>query len=339
MDPSLIVGGAAVIGSAIASYMNSAQAAKDTAAERQRVADIYNKIKQPNFDPADLTPEDYQVVSSYVPQAAPYVEAIAPQTVKVDSADAMEGRNAQKSSLEGMLEMARNGKDPLSEIAQAKASRTAASNAQSARATLDAQMQRRGVGAGSGLAYAGNQAAISDAYNADALSGEQAAADAAQRRMQATTSAANLGSNIYGQESSLAEKNAGIMNDFNKWLRDSQQNYQNNRANTINSGMLTNYNTAQDVANKNTGLANAAKTNKQNLQQQQFSNQLAIANGQAGLSNNRVSDIANNTLQQNNAIGGLGSGVAKVAMYNSNQPAQTDPNKQKDPDPLRLGGT
>jgi hypothetical protein len=320
-----IIAGGAIIGSAIMNWMNSKDAAEATAQERQRVAELFDRIQQPNFDPKDLTPEDYKVVATYVPQVAPYVEAIAPQTVQVTSPDAMQGRNAEKSALENMLAMARSGRDPLSEIAQSRASRKAASDAQSARATLDAQMQRRGVGAGSGLQYAGNQAAISDAFMADALAGEQAAEGAAGRRVQANQQAGNLGSQIYGQEASLAEKNAGIMNDFNKWIRDSKQTWQNQRSNTLNDATMTNFKNVQDTANKNTALANSAKTGRNDMAQQKFDNALSIARGKAGLSDQRVNDIGNNTRQQNTAVQGLGEGIAKIGMYDWDKEKKKDP--------------
>lgn len=316
MDPlTLGIAGGAIIGSAALQWLNSKDAQRASNAERDRIQQLYEKVNTPNFDPKDLTPEDYQVVGTYVPQVAPYVEAIAPQVVKADSQGAVQGRAAQEDALQNMLQMARNGKDPLSEIANARSGRSAASNSQSARATLDAQMQRRGVQPGSGLSYAGNQAAISDAFQADALAGEQSAADAAQRRMQATNQAANLGGQIYGQDVSLAEKNANTMNDFNKWVRGAQQDWQNQRAGTLNTAQQQNLGTAQNVSNANVGLANQFKGNRIANQEQKFQNDLAIANGKAGLSNNRVNDISQYAQQGNSAIGGIGQGIAQTAMY------------------------
>lgn len=313
MSAAVIAGGA-ILGSAIVNWMNSKDAASATAQERARVAELFEKIQQPNFDPADLDYDDYQVVSQFTPEVAPYVEMMAPQAVEVKSADAKLGRDAERQSLEQMMQMARSGKDPLAEIAQAQASRKAAGDAQSARATLDQTMQRRGVGPGSGLQYAGNQAAISDAFMADALAGEQAAASAAGRRMDATNQAANLGGNIYGREMSLAEKNASIMNDYNKYLRDSKQTWQNQRAGTLNNANQLNFQNAQDIGNKNVGLGNLAKDNRNRQKQQMFDNTLSQARGAAGLSDNRVSDINANAAQQNQAIQGLGEGISKIAM-------------------------
>lgn len=314
MDPITVgIAGGAILGSSVFNWLNSRDAQKATAAERARVAELFEKINQPNFDPADLDYEDYKVVSQFVPEVAPYVEAIAPQAVQVNSEDAKQGRMAQRQALEQMMQMARSGKDPLTEIAQAQASRKAAGDAQSARATLDQTMNRRGVGPGSGLQYAGNQAAISDAFMADALAGEQAAADAANRRMSAGNQAANIGSNLYGQEMSLAEKNANIMNDYNRYLRDSKQTWANQRANTLNSANQLNFQNAQDIANKNTGLTNQEKIARNAQKQQIFDNELSKARGAAGLSDQRVNDINANTQQQNQAVQGLGEGIAKIA--------------------------
>lgn len=328
-----IAAGTIIAGAAV-QWLNSREAAAATAAERKRVEDLVNKVRQPDFDMRNLTPEDYQVVGTYTPQVASFVEANAPQTVKADSADAVAGRDAEKEALENMLQLARNGKDPLFDIDLARASRSAAANAQSARKTIDAQMQRRGLGVNSGLAFAGNQQAISDAYMTDALAGEAAAADAAKRRGQYNVEAGNLGSKIYGEEVSLAEKNAGIMNDFNQWLRDARQRQTNTQADTQNNAQKFNIENAQDVANKNITGRNVAAVNnldrRNNIAQKQFDNDMDLTKTKAGLSNQRVGDIAGNVAQRNSAIQGMTEGAAKIAMYGQDRMDRSETQERED---------
>lgn len=347
MDPvTLGVVGGSMIGSSLLQYMNSQEGQKATEAEHARMADLINKVQQPNFDMSKLSPEDYKVVGTYAPQMASFVQANAPQLVNVDSADAKSAKSAQQQALQQMLSQAKNGQDPIEEIQRAKAMRDASANSQSARNTLDQQMQRRGVGPGSGLQYAGNLQATSDAYQTDALAGQQAAADAAARRTQANTQAAGLGGQIYGQEASLAQKNADVMNNFNQWIRDAQQQNVNANTGIANSAQQFNLNQGQKTADQNTGLTN--DTNKYNqsygnsLQQQQYGNTVSKLGLQQGNSNQNVGDITNRTNQQNQAIQGVGEGISKVAMYNaqpsysSNNPNATTANGGNKPyDPLQ----
>lgn len=320
MDPiTLGVVGGSLIGSALLQYMNSDAAADATEAERAQMKALLQKVQEPNFDMSTLTPEDYQVVGTYTPQVAPFVEANAPQLVEMNSKEAVGAKAAQQQALEQMLAQAQNGEDPIAEIQRARSARNAASNAQSARNTLDQQMQRRGVGAGSGLQYAGNLQAASDAYMSDALAGEQAAEDSANRRTNANSQAAGLAGTIYGQEASLAEKNAGAMNSFNQWIRDARQNQLNNASNTLNEGSRYNLGVQQATANQNVGQRNnykvAERDNQNKLAQQQYNNQVGKAGGMNQIGQQAIGDIANRTNQQNTAIGGVADGISKVAMY------------------------
>lgn len=324
MDPvTLGVVGGSLIGSALLQYMNSENAADATEAERSKMRALLDKVREPNFDMSTLTPEDYKVVGTYAPQVAPFVEANAPQAVNVDTEDANAAKGAQRSALQQMLAQAKNGQDPILEVQRAKSTRDAAANAQSARNTLDEQLQRRGVGPGAGLGYAGNLQAISDSYQTDALAGQQAAVDAANRRNQAVTGAANLGGQIYGQEASLAEKNANIMNNFNQYIRDARQQQVNNAANTTNEGNRYNLGVAQSTANQNVGNRNnwkvSERDNQNKLLQQQYNNQIGKVGGQNQIAQQAIGDINDRTKQQNTAIQGIGEGISKVGIYNDDK--------------------
>lgn len=317
MVPIALMAGA-TIGSALLQWYNSNQAANATAAERAKVEELLGKIQQPGFDVSKITPEDFQVVAKFTPEQIPTIAEANPTLVKAMGAGAQQGSAAQKSMLEKMLMQAESGTDPLYELAQRQAARQAAGTAASNRASLSDQFARRGA-MNSGLQFAGNQAAIGNEQTAQALAGEQAAANQFQRQQQAQQNAANLGGQMYGQDVNMEQLNANIMNQFNQRAVENA-----NRANQFNAQQRqaasnANQQVGQDIANKNVGQRNAAAydardtANKYN--QQTYQNSLDKARILAGQSEGRTQDINANTNQQNQALAGLAGGLTNIGMY------------------------
>jgi hypothetical protein len=324
-----------MIAGAAAQWLNSREGRKASERERARIQGLIAQVKEPDFDFSQLQPDQYQWLNDYVPEVAPYVEAAAPEMVKVDTADSRLARDAEVEALEEMLQLSRSGNDPITAIQRARAARESAANSQSARATTDAQMARRGMAPGAGLGYAANLQATSDAFMGEALAGEQAAMADAERRYGATRDAASLGGQIYGREMSLAEKNAGIMNDFNRWVRDSRQQQSNLGASVRNEGQRFNVEGRQGVADRNVGMANQFKVNERNnqndLKQKVFTNTMSKLGQQVNQSNRVVQDIGEFTQQDNQAIQGASEGIAGGMMAYGKKPAAPRANLAEEP--------
>ena len=338
MIPAIIAGGA-LVGSALLQWYNSSQAANASAEERAKIEELLSNIQDPTFDLSKITPEQFQVVAKYTPEVVPTIAEAAPTVVKAASEGARTGRAAQKSSLQRMLQQAEGGTDPLYELAQRKAARSAAGTAASNRAALSDQFARRG-GLNSGLQFAGNQAAIGSAETANALAGEEAAANQFQRQQAAQQNAANLGGQMFGQDVGIEQTNANILNSFNQRAVENAM-----RANQFNAGQkwnaqLQNQNLAQSNADRNVAQRNASQYEQRDfgnkMAQNAYQNQLDRLRIQQGISNQNVQDIYGNAGQQNQAISGIAGGIANAAgAYGSYQ--ENEENRDLEREKIKAG--
>ena len=214
-------------------------------------------LAPPAFDTSKLKPEDLKVVGKYTPEIAPYIAEQNPELVR-QSAAAMEGREAQKKALQTFLKMGETGDDAISAQAAFEAREKAAADTRARQQALEQSFARRGQ-LGSGMQFAAGLQSGQAAGNQQALAQMQAASDAQRRRLQALSSGAALGSEIYGQEMNLAGQNAAIINDFNRRMAQSRQAYEMSRAGTLNEAQRYNLGTAQDVEARNVASRNAAQ--------------------------------------------------------------------------------
>lgn len=319
---------AIAIGSAAAQWLNSRNAQQASAAERRRIQELYDRVQDPEFDPAELTPEDYQVVGTYMPEAAEFVEEARPDLVDT-TPDMARGRQAELTALEGFLAQAREGNDPITEIQRQRASRAASADASSARQTLDQTMARRGVSPGSMMGYAANLQAGQDAAMRSAMAGEEAAINDAGRRDASMREAAGLGGRIRSADEGLEARNAAIINDFNRRLATRRQDHLNQRADLANDAQRYNLGTRQDVANKNVTNRNnfqvAERNRRDEIAQNRFGNAMQRVDGQAGLARDRIGAIGDRTRQDNQAMQSLGdAGISAFGAYGEKSAASDD---------------
>jgi hypothetical protein len=286
MDPLTIgIVGAMSVGAVVNAY----NAEKARGADRQRLKEIrslFEKIKPPDydvsidappeyheqvlaqprfsdpaqapkFDTSRLTPEDLKIVGKYTPELAPYIAEQNPELVR-QSQQAMQGRDAQRKALERYMAMGDTGDDAISAQAAFNARQQAGMDTRGRQQALEQSFARRGQ-LGAGMQFAGEMQAGQAAGNQQALAQMQAASDAQRRRLEALASGASLGGQIYGQEMNLADKNASIINDFNRRMASTRQDYENRRALSMNEAQRTNLANEQDVANRNVMNRNRAQ--------------------------------------------------------------------------------
>jgi hypothetical protein len=321
--PLVAMAAASVISAGIQWY-NSRQAQNASESERERIADLLNSIKDPNFDERNINPEDVALLQKYVPETSPYIKEIAPQTVQALSQGAVQGRDAQMQSLGMFQKLMQQGYDPQTAMEMARAQRGASAEATSARNTAQAEANRRGFGGGPSFYQAGASQAGQDRM---AQLQSQALADASQRRMQAAGQAANLGGDIRSSDINLERGNIDIINAYNQRMANSQQDWANQGANVRNAANLRNITEGQriDELNKtnkyNAALGNQSRQNT--LAQQKFNNNMGRVTGQTAQAQWATQNAQDNAATNNRAIQSATDLAANMGgMYYQNQQNQ-----------------
>lgn len=324
MDP--LVGGAiaAPVVGGVAQYLIAQQAQAAAAEQQQKVQNALNKIQDPNFDMSQFTPEEYQLIGKYAPQALPMVQERAPQLVQ-QSAAGQQGQDAMLGALQRLRSVGQSGTDPQSQALIAQAQRQAAIQNQGQQSSIMDEMARRGAQPGSGLGFAAAMNAQQGSNQAASQSGTQAALSAYQNKLQALKDSASIGGQVQSNDLNLQSQNANIINGFNQRMA-SMQN-QNNQYNTgnVNDASRLNLAAGQNTADQNVGLHNNAVAQKNQLAQQQYQNALDKVRIQAGVSNNASQQTLTAGQNTNNAIQGASGAVSSGLLYANGQQTKQAP--------------
>lgn len=322
----LVAMAAATVVSAGIQWLNSKNAAEASAAERERMIGMLQKLQDPNFDVNDIMPEDLQVVRQYIPEATSFIEEIAPQQVKAASAGAVAGRQAQLDALGQYRRLMQQGYDPQTAMEMARAQRGMAAESASARQTAQAEAARRGFGGGPSFYQAGADQAGMDRL---AQMQQQALADAAQRRLGATGQMAALGGQIRGEDVSLEQANVNAINAFNQRQAARKQDWALGQAGMRNEAQRFNIGEEQRIADANKRARyEAMQTNRgirNTAAQNQFQNALSKISGQQPYSAQAQQGYAQQAEQQNRSIQAMTDLASKLAMekYKNDQDQYT----------------
>lgn len=290
MDP-LTIAGIGSLASGLFQAYNSAKARKANQQELDRIEEKFNQLIPPQydmsitdppalitktlqspefskalegakFDLSSFTPEDYKVIGKYAPEIAPMVKEVAPTLIK-ESQDMKTGRDAQLAALKKFTQVGRGEFDPEYQEAVTKSRLSSQAEAQSRQNSLLQDFARRGQ-ANSGLSLAAQIGATSNSMNNNAMQGLSAATESYKNRLNALAQGAQLGSQISNQDQAFQGQNAGIINAFNQRMAANQNQYEQNRAGTLNQAQLQNLQTAQGLANQNVAARNSAALNDRN---------------------------------------------------------------------------
>jgi hypothetical protein len=349
MDPITIGILATAAVSAISQYKNSEDAKKASGQDQKKIQDIFNKLQAPSFDEkgtpapqynmAQLTPEDYKVLQQYVPQAAQYVKEANPTVIK-ETEDTQTGRAAQRDALTKLRDIATTGKDPAMQAKLLQANQAADRTAQQQTQSILQDENRRGM-LGSGAALQARLSGSSDAMARSADQGTQSAIDSYKNQLQALRDSASLGGQLRDQDVSMQARNADIMNSYNSRNARAQQDYENNRADTLNGALRYNIGQNQDVSNRNTQQTNAYAVGERNrndsiarssaewqqsqrdalnqLRQRDFDNNRSVQLGRAGVLKDDQAMQWQNAGQKNQATAGVANAVTSGLMYKGSQ--------------------
>lgn len=291
MVAPLIIAGVVMAVASLAQLYQSEKARGASDARLREIQALYDKIKPPNydlsimappelhaeavtkpefsdpmtaprFDQTKLKPEDMKLVGKYIPEVAPYIAEEAPHLVE-RSATGKTALDAQMKALQRYTDIGNSGSDPVFEAQQATAARRAQTEAQSRQASILQDFARRGQ-AGSGLNLAAQIGGTADAMDREAAAGQQGAADAYTRRLQALSAGAGLAGDIGRDDVSLQSKNAGLINDFNERTSRNRQAWEQSRAGALSDAGRFNTQMAQGLSNANVEARNAASVRERN---------------------------------------------------------------------------
>lgn len=319
--------------SAGAQWLSSRDAQNATESERARIRNLLNQVQDPAFDTTQIDPEALKLLQQYVPSTIPLIQEAAPQLMTGRAYGADEGRGAQQAALQNLLQVARSGQDPIAYMQQQRAARQASAEARSARQTGAMEAQRRGFGYNP---LAANIGAGADAMDRLALSGQAAAAEAANRRQGAIGQVANLGGQLYSQGQDIERQNVQMANEFNRRLAQNAQDIAAQNVGIQNQAQLRNIGEAQRIADANVLARNQARFSNQDMRntlaQQQFNNRLSKINAQQGVAQQSQNAIMDAARQRNQAMQSMADLVMKGADYYYNRPEQ-----RKDKDNLTRG--
>lgn len=273
---------------------NNAEMSEAEASEVAKLEELQKKIESPDFDTSMLAPEELELVYNYEPEAAQFIEEAYPDLIE-KSEEAKQGTSAQLSALERFGQMAETGEDAGLIAAREGAEREAMQSISRAQAERESQGMRRGLGLGSGAQLALQQADISSLANQQQMANEQAAADAALRRMDATGRQAQVGSALTGQELDLAGRNADFINAYNARQAQRQQALEMANVAEQNAAAQERERMRQNLRTQSQEATQAERVRQQEAQneaaQRGFQNQSSLYGQQAGITDRKLGNI------------------------------------------------
>lgn len=319
----------AVVGGGLA-WMNSEQARSASAGERAKMQQLIDQLKDPQFDPNQLSPEQYAVAAKYVPQMASFIEEAKP-TIIQETQSMVQGKNAQRDALERLSGISKSTDvDPQMQALANAASRKAQTEAQVRQASILQDAERRG-GANNGVTLAAQLAASENGMDRLANTQNQNAGNAYQERLQALAQSGQLGGQMRQEDAALQGKNADIINAFNARNTRARQDYENSQANMLNDANRLNTGALNSTNNANTDIRNnAAKNNlsrADQIAQAQYNAQANKVNMGIGMGAQQINALHQNAQDKNNAIQGI---VNVGTAYAGSQSAQDAENARQD---------
>jgi hypothetical protein len=317
--------GGAILGG-IFGYLNSQAADEADEASKQRLKEIAEKIQRewqtPNLDSTPLTPEEYKVLSRYVPQTAQLIQEKTPQMIS--EAGSQREIGAQQEALSRYQELAKSGTDAQQDAATQKALYTASENSKANRAAIARQYEQRGLG-GSGMDFLGEVADQGQQNQNAYLASLDAVANAQKTRMAALGQYADLAGSTRGQNLNVERSNNDTINQFNERATRTKNQYNQYLAETANKAQLENQGREQIAADNNVSRANQfmisnrdTKNSNEMSRVSNFNNRLGAELGIAQQGNTLEGQIAANRVGAQKDLFNAGIGAATTyGAYNS----------------------
>jgi len=306
-----------IIASAISQWYNSEQSRNASKSDRDAMEELFGKLQDPDFDTSLITPEEFSVVSNYIPEAAQPIAEAEPTLVQ-KTAVWQQGEGAQQKALGRLMGISEQEEDPAMTAAMNIAQRKTMGEAQSRADAIKSQMERRGAG-GSGVNAMLQMEAQSGAMDRLGEMTQDEAAKSYQNRINAMMESGRLGGQMAEREMSLGRTNADIINAFSARTAAAARENQARNVAARNEAAKIQAENAQEIANRNVLGGNAAqieqRRSKNEQAQQKFRNQYDITSGKLGLGRKGIAARTQDTQAQNQAIQGLTGDIGDWLNY------------------------
>ena len=326
-----------VAGSLISGAVQYQTAKEATRAQKEaakKAMEIASKLQKPDFNWQKLTPEEFKVIQQFSPQYTEFVAEQAPQVVEMESEAAKAAKAAQMEALGKYRTLAETGRDIESDILTSRARQEVGAADRALKAQMLQDIRRRGIGGGAEIAA--SLASAQAAGDRGARMAEDAAMEAARRRLEAIRQTGALGGQIRGQEFTEEARNIDIINEFNRRQAARRQAWAGEQADIANRAQLYNIGQTQTAADRNVELRNLYA--RENLERENRLKQLeyqaerdkaAMMTGQYGAQ----ADIARQEAQDKSRLIG---GITEAGMTGLKYGYESlrDKKKKKDDDTL-----
>jgi hypothetical protein len=241
-------------------------------------------------------------------------------------------KNAQMGALQALQQRGNTGLTAIDRASFNNLQSQLATDAEGKRHQILQNFAARGMG-GSGTELAAALQAQSSAQNQAAHSGDDIAAAASQRALEAMNSAGQLGGQMRSADFGVAQGKAQATDAINRFNTQNSQDVAARNAQQRNAANLYNLQTSQRVMDSNTNLDNAEAYRQADAQRQFWQDKLNYANSKSNALNNQATNLignANSTSQMYQKLGtGLGGAIAAGADY-SLKKQKLDQDAEKD---------
>lgn len=232
-----------------------------------------------------------------------------------DIKEAPEGREAQLQALQAMQQVGKTGLRPEDMAAMNQLRQQVAQDTEAKRQQIMQNYQQRGLGGGGAELAAQLQASQSGANQAS-QQGDQLAAQASQRALQALQQQGAMGNQLRGTDFNIAGQKAQAADQFKQFDLQNQMARQQRNVAAQNQAQAANLARQQGVGDTNIQMANAEKQRQLDAQQQLFNDRLALgqakANALLGQSSNAQAQASQTAQNWANIGSGVSSGLGSL---------------------------
>jgi hypothetical protein len=251
---------------------------EDAAAEQyEKAYDLFDQMEVPNWESILDRMGEYTYGGDFTPEMAKAIAQDPTELSNVSVDPRLKG--AQMNALERLSSLAEEG--GLSATDRARLADIEADQgraARGAREALEQGAQARGT-AGSGLSLVNQMIANQEAANRASRAGQDTAARAEMRALEALMKSGEMGGQIREQDYREAANRATAQDAINRFNTMNRQGASDYNTQAKNAAGLSNLRERQRITNQNTGYRNDAI---RDLIQRQYENELARRRGMSG---------------------------------------------------------
>lgn len=297
-----------IIGSLVGSFAdnNDERAARDAMSE---ATGAFRDIKVPTIEEQKIALQLLESQGKLTPELEQEI-LLNPSAMEGIVADP-EGKQAQLSALKSLKEIGATG---LNATDRQALNQIRSEVSQQDKARTDAILQnaaQRGMG-GSGSELAAKLASAQAATELAARQGDNLAAQAQQRSLQAIAQSGTLGGDLRSQQFNEEAKVATAKDAINQFNQQNRASVQQRNVGSKNTAQAANLAEQQRIADQNINFKNQQEMHNKALAQQQFQNSLDRAKGLSGQLRQNQAQYLQDASNTRNMYSQVGSGIEKA---------------------------